>query len=668
MARNWLKVATVSALFISVTPVALAQSNSVHDSSFFAEKLYPVMKAAQCSLCHSDNGVGSATRLRFPDAQADAEQIATFGINLVSLVDRQNPAGSLLLLKPTKQVEHTGGKLIAPGSEDEQVLLAWIKYLAALPEEEIKLAKAKSALAVLRSGDTLRMRRLTHSQYNNTVRDLVGDLSRPADNFPKEDFIGGFKNQSEAQGVPPLQAEAYSEAAERLSRSAFRGGDQQGLIPCKPSSASDSACTSQFIRQFGLKAFRRPIADEESRLYEGLFESEARRTGDFLGGARLVVEAMLQSPHFLFRIERGPGSRFRQYEIASSLSYFLWDTMPSGELLQAAEQGKFASTEQVKEAARRMLQDPRSKASMAEFLAQWLRFDRVLTAIRERRLFREFSTELAVAMTEETRQLFDHLVWEGKDFREFLTADYTFVSTDLARLYGLPQPSEEFAKVVYPPDSGRGGVLGHGSVLTLTSHPADTSPTARGLFVREHFLCHRVPPPPAGVNTTLPLVTENKPLTNRDRLGVHLNSEACAGCHVLIDPIGLGFEQYDAIGRYREQLLLRFRRSSEEESGERNREPLQIKLDLDTKAHIQGVKNSEFTAPKQLGQILARDEGCQRCMVKQLFRYALSREETPADQEAIETMLRQFQSSGFRFQELIVSMVASKPFLGGGSD
>jgi hypothetical protein len=271
-------------------------------------------------------------------------------------------------------------------------------------------------------------------------------------------------------------------------------------------------------------------------------------------------------------------------------------------------------------------------------------------------------------MTEETRQLFDHLVWEGKDFREFLTADYTFVSTDLARLYGLPQPSEEFAKVVYPPDSGRGGVLGHGSVLTLTSHPADTSPTARGLFVREHFLCHRVPPPPAGVNTTLPVVTENKPLTNRDRLGVHLNSEACAGCHVLIDPIGLGFEQYDAIGRYREQLLLRFRRSSEEESGERNREPLQIKLDLDTKAHIQGVGNSEFTAPKQLGQILARDEGCQRCMVKQLFRYALSREETPADQEAIETMLRQFQSSGFRFQELIVSMVASKPFLGGGSD
>ena len=136
---------------------------------------------------------------------------------------------------------------------------------------------------------------------------------------------------------------------------------------------------------------------------------------------------------------------------------------------------------------------------MEEFLAQWMRFDRVLGATRDRRRFREFNTEVAAAMVEETRQLFNHLVWRDQNFMEFFTANYTFVSTDLARLYGLPAPAEEFAKVEYPADSGRSGVLGHGSFLVLTSKPAETSPTARGLFVRNHFLGHEVPPPPPGV-------------------------------------------------------------------------------------------------------------------------------------------------------------------------
>jgi hypothetical protein len=656
----------LAVLVLATAAAALVQAQSAaRDESFFAGKLYPLMHNAQCNLCHNDNGVAAATRLRFPGAEATPEQITAFGLSLLELTDRQHPGQSPLLLKPTNRLEHTGGERISPGSEQESVLLAWIGYLAGLSDEQVRSARERVARAAQSSLEPLTVRRLTHSQYNNTVRDLLGDQSRPADNFPKEDFIHGFKNQSEGQGVPPLQAEAYSEAAERLARNAFRGGDHQKLIPCEPSSAGDPVCAAEFVRQFGLKAFRRPLAEGEARVYGELFVQEAARTGGFEGGAQIVVEAMLQSPHFLFRAERGPGSPFVQYEVASRLSYFLWDTMPDAELLRAAGNAALSSTGQVEAAARRMLRDPRAKSSMDEFLAQWMRFDRALSAIRDRRLFRGFSTELAAAMVEETRQLFNHVVWEDRNFTEFFTADYTFVSTDLARLYGLPSPPEEFARVEYPPGSGRGGVLGHASFLTLTSKPSDTSPTERGLFVREHFLCHLVPPPPPGVNTALPVITESKPMTNRERLAVHLNSEACASCHRLIDPIGLGFEQYDAIGAFREAMTLRFLPAEDAADSDR-RGPIEVNLPIDTRARVQGLENSEFSTPKELGRIFAADEGCQRCIVKKLFRYAFGREETVADQPAIEAILKTFRDSGFRFQELVVALITSKPFLEGG--
>ena len=326
----------------------------------------------------------------------------------------------------------------------------------------------------------------------------MGDQSQPAGGFPKEDFINGFKNQLEGQGVSPLQAEAYGKAAERLALAAFRGGDQRGLLPGRPESPTDAACAEKFVRQFGLKAFRRPLSDSEVRLYSGLFRQEAGRTNDFFSGAVMVVEAMLQSPHFLFRIEQGAKGPHEQYEIASRLSYFLWDTMPSDEMLRAAARGEFSTVEQIEATARRMLEDPRARSSLEEFLAQWMRFDRVLTATRDRRRFREFNSEIAAAMMEETRQLFNHLVWHDQNFMEFFTANYTFVNSDLARLYDLPAPAEEFAKVDYPPGSGRSGVLGHGSFLVLTSKPAETSPTVTGVIHPEPISRPRDSSTPAG--------------------------------------------------------------------------------------------------------------------------------------------------------------------------
>ena len=647
-----------SLLFVQPPGPAVAQSDSVavvvRDESFFVDKLYPAMKAAQCDLCHNDNGVASASGIEFPGRSASRDQIVAFGFKLRDFVDRETPERSPLLLKPTNRLEHTGGVRFVPGSPQEQLLRGWTSHLAQLSKDE----QARADQMIEKAGnwklEPLTVRRLTHSQYNNTVAALLGDQSQPSNSFPKEDFIHGFKNQLEGQNISPLQAEAYSLAAERLARSAFRGGDSRGLVTVKPSEPTDSVAARRFVTEFGLKCFRRPLLSDEVEKYVGLLLRGAGQANDFYAGAQLVVEAMLQSPNFLFRIERGKNSKHEPFEIASRLSYLLWDSMPDDAMLSDAAAGQFSDRSEIKARARRMLEDPRAANALDEFLAQWMRLDRVLSATRDRRRYREFNNEVAAAMAEETRLLFRHLVWNDKNFMEFFTADYSFISSNLAQIYGLPAPTEEFARVDYPSDSGRSGVLGHGSFLVLTSKPAETSPTARGLFVRNHFLAQEIAPPPPGVNSVLPEITEDKPLTNRQRLEVHLNSEACASCHRLIDPIGYGFEQFDAIGSYQMKMALRF--------GSREN-PTTKELDVDTTAHIQGIPNSEFSRPKELGRLLASNETCQRCIVKQFFRYAFGREETAADQPILEMAFARFRDSGFRFRELIMAIVTSELFL-----
>ena len=183
--------------------------------------------------------------------------------------------------------------------------------------------------------------------------------------------------------------------------------------------------------------------------------------------------------------------------------------------------------------------------------------------------------------------------------------------------------------------------------------------------MREHFLCQAVPPPPPGVNAALPPLTDAKPMTNRERLGVHLSSEACSGCHRLIDPIGLGLEQFDAIGQYREKFHVVIPPTRDEAKRKVKTEPTEYDLDIDLTAEIVGSPDSSFDSPKGLGEVLANDEGCQKCVVKQVFRYAVGREETLSDRAAIDRALDRFQESGYRFRELLLAVVSSKPFLGG---
>src|SRR5579864_8091756 len=467
-------------------------------SGDFRTTLYPILEKANCRACHNIDGVASATRLHFPETDADADKIAAFGNSLVVLVDRQNLAASLLLRKPTARMPHTGGERIKRDSPDEAVLKAWIAKLAQFSGAELATALKYRELESEGGGaaQDARVRRLTHSQYNHTVRDLLGDQPGPAIQFPPQDFVNGFLNQSRGQSLSPLLLEAYSNAAEKLARSAFRGGDTHGLLSCKPS----PECGKRFVREFGQKAFRRPLEPVEQQRYESLLEKEP----DFLKGAQLVVEAMLQSPNFLFWINTASDPKLKAWATASRLSYSVWDTMPDTELFAAAERGELATRAGVEKQVRRMLSDPRAHESLAEFVSQWLRFDRLTTASKDRRKFPYFTRETANAMITEARTFVSDLVWNDGSFMDLFTANYGYVSPELARIYGVPAPARDFERVAFPANSERAGILGQGLFLALTAKPEDSSPTARGLFVREQFLCQHVPDPPPGVNTNLP--------------------------------------------------------------------------------------------------------------------------------------------------------------------
>jgi hypothetical protein len=625
----------------------------------FIDKLYPVLEKAGCRNCHNGEGVASATRLHFPLAEASRDQIEAFGKSLVELVDRQDPAKSLLLLKPTMRIQHTGGERIRKGSADEAVLQGWIAYLAKLSGPELTAALRYRQTEAGGYGVAARvvLRRLTHSQYNNTVRDLLKDNSDPAGRFPPEDYVNGFKNQYEALSVSPILADAYSRAAERLAANAFRRGDSRGLIPCKPASEDDPACRTKFIETFGRRAYRRPLEPQELALLAGIFKGEKT----FLLGAQAVIETVLQSPTFLFWLEETPNPKWKPYAKASRLSYFVWNTAPDDALLDSAAHGELNTAEGTERIARHMQDDARARDGVDEFVAEWLRFDRVMTASRERRLYPLFSRELAKSMTEEARRFIGDLVWTNRNFMEAFTARHSFINSDLAAVYKTAPPARDFDRVEFSPESERAGLLGQALFLTLSSKPDETAPTGRGLFVREQFLCQQVPPPPPGVDTNLPPIEETKPITNRQRLAMHANNPMCAGCHNLTDPIGFGFEKFDAIGMRREKLKLLFYPNLTGVAARRAK-PKEIELELDTKGFVAGIQGSEFQSPRELGELLAKTPQCQECMVKLVFRYMAGRLDTPADRPVLNRALEAFRKSDFHFQELVVALIKAREF------
>ena len=650
-------------LFVSMMAAPRPQAQSgAPDPVFFQSQVFPVFEAAKCSGCHSSTGVASATRLHFPEQGATPSQIQAFGLLLSKLVDRADASKSLLLTKPTNVERHTGGVRIKPGSGEEQLLAKWVTSLASASDATLAAAVKSLTAGEGEAAPTQLVRRLTHAQYDNTVRDLLGDYSKPAERFPPEDYVDGFKNQLTGQGMPPLLVETYSTAAERLALNAFRIGDINGLVPCKPASFSDQKCRDAFVRRFGLRAFRRPLSEDEVKRYSAVFAEQARVSRRFLDGARVVVEAMLQSPNFLFHVEAGPDGKYTDYDIASRLSYLLWNTMPDDALFEAAAKGELATPAGRERIARSMIDNaPKRRDALDQFFEEWLRFDRVVNAVKANR-FQAFTPELAIAMAEETRTLLHHLVSNDVNFMEALTADYSFLTTELAEMYGLPAPKEQFEMVKFPADSNRAGILGQGTFLASTAGPTDTSPTARGIFIRERLLCQHVPPPPPGVITTLPdPLVDAKPKGRRQLMVEHVENPTCASCHRLMDPIGFGFEHFDAIGQYRQQEMIPVPRRGGGGGGRGGPPP--IPVEIDARGEIAGLPNSNFSGARQLGTILANSPVCQECVVRQMFRYSYGRHETASDEKTIDQLYDRFKVSGFKFKGLLVALVESPEFL-----
>ena len=420
------------------------------------------------------------------------------------------------------------------------------------------------------------------------------------------------------------------------------------IFSCRPTVPSEELeCAREIVSRLGSEAYRRPLSDND---ISGLmnFYSAGSARGGFEGGVRRALEAILASPHFVFRFERepenkDPGETYRlsDVDLASRLSFFLWGTPPDAELLEIAAEGDLSDKE-LERQTRRMLADPRSEALGTRFAGLWLRLQDLYKNRPDPNFYPNFDENLADAMRRETELFFYNLVREDKSFLEFFSADYTFVNERLARHYGIPGVSgNHFRRVTYSDDRRR-GLLGQGSVLVLTSMANRTSPVLRGKWVMEVLLGTPPPPPPPGVPDLdeTGTVSDGKFLTTRERMELHRENPACSSCHSLMDPIGLALDNYDVTGRWR----LR-----------ENGNPIDTRGDF--------YDGTPVSTPAELvDALLGRPIPLVRNFTENLMAYALGRRVEYYDQPVVREISRNAEKSDYRMSSFILGIIQSDAF------
>jgi hypothetical protein len=487
------------------------------------------------------------------------------------------------------------------------------------------------------------IRRMTRFEYNNTIRDLLGDTTSPAAGFGAEEEALGFNNNAANLVTSATLAEKYMLAAEGI---AVRAADpMSGKIGC---TTADDACARQFIAQFGKRAFRRPLTTEESNMFFGWFDT-GRTGSDFRSGIQMVIETALQSPPFLYRVEFGlapkPGEklvRVDAWETASRLSYLIWGSMPDDALFAAADAGQLVTSTDVAAEARRMLDDPKARQAIGNFHEQWLDYNRLASVGKDAALFPEWSTAVGDLMHEETAAFIEDVIFEGTgDLTSLLTAPYTFMNADLAKFYGVPGPAgQAFVKVQLDP-AQRAGIMTLGSLLTINAHSNQTSPVHRGKLVRELLLCDQMPPPPPDVMITAP--EPDPKSTARERFAQHSAVAACRGCHALMDPLGFGFENYDAMGRFR---------------------TLENGKAIDASGSItESDVDGAFVGVVDLSKKLAASKDVRNCYTAQWFRFAFGRGETDLDACTLSSIGAAFAAKQGNIKELLVAFTQTDAFL-----
>ncbi len=492
------------------------------------------------------------------------------------------------------------------------------------------------------------LRRLTNEEYNDTLRDLLGEnetVDRAARfKFVPDSRVHGFASNAENVSMSSAVLERYRDAAESVSESVTSDEDVRArVLGCDPVSEG-AACVDGFVERFARAAYRRDLSSEEKSELMALAENE-----DALEGVKLVIERVLLSPNFLFRIEEGVEDparpelmRLNGYEMATRLSYLLLGTTPSETLLDAAKAGTLDSAEGVAATAREMLAEPRARTAVRRFYDQWLRLDRIPDLQRDATLFPDFDAELTAAMREETTRLLDSYIWEpAKNFLDVVSSPSTFMNEKLADFYGAPAV-QGWQLVPYPEGAERKGLLGHASLLALSSRPDRASVILRGKYVREVLLCTTMPPVPP----TVPKLPDPDPNQSvADRLAQHSSDPSCAGCHNLMDPLGAGLSNFDAIGRF----------TSVDPQG----------FPVTTTGAIHGFSELEepaFDGEVELSDKLRALPALPQCVVTQLFRHAFARQERMSDSPLFGSVLQTFAASGYDLKELLVAFVTSDAF------
>jgi len=493
-----------------------------------------------------------------------------------------------------------------------------------------------------------RLRRLSADQYANAVHDVFGpevvvprgyDSGDPADGLLS---VGSGVTSFGAAGVSQLESSARSISAQVVAPGTLRDRS----VTCAPAGIVDDACASAVLRELARAAYRRPVGSDELAELVTVARDSATALGDFHLGLGYAIAAILQAPSFLYRVELGrttaedptPG-RYDAYELATRVSYFLWNTTPDAALLAEAENGALDTDEGLAASVDRMLADERARAGVRAFFGDMLQLGNLERLNKDPTVYVHFSAALGGSAREETLRTIEHLVVDERaDYRDVFTTRTTFVDRRLAAIYDVPAPSlEGFGMLRYPSDSARVGLLGQVTFLALNAHAASSSATLRGKFVRTVLLCGEIPPPPAGLNTSIPDASEAMP-TLRDRVRAHLQVPSCASCHQMMDPIGLAFENFDGIGRFRAT-----------ENG----------ATIDPSGVLHG---EYFRDSRALGEVLHDHPDVPRCLVRTMIRYATGHVETTGETESQRSLATEFEDSGYDVMALMRSVVMSRAF------
>ena len=430
------------------------------------------------------------------------------------------------------------------------------------------------------------------------------------------------------------------------------------IFTCTPTRPDEEpACAERILSALARRAYRRPVTAADLRPLMTAYDEEREAGEGFEAGIELALQRILLSASFLFRIELdpddiAPGEVYRvdDLALASRLSFFLWNSIPDEELLDLAERGRLEDPTVLEQQTRRMLADPRARTLSSNFAGQWLELRKLDEAVPYQRLFPDFDHNLREAFRKETELLFDTILLEDRPLDELLTADYTFVNERLARHYGIRGVyGDRFRRVSV--DGPRRGLLGHGSILTVTSYPNRTSPVLRGVWILTNLLGTPPPDPPPNVPTLQETGPSGKVLSMRDRMVRHRANPACSACHSLMDPLGLPLENFDAVGTWR----------TRSESGDV----------IDASGELPGFP--EFNGVEGLRDVLLhRVDAFYRTVTERMLTYALGRGVDAGDMPAIRAILREVAETDYQAQSLILAVVRSLPFqmkqAAGGAD